>query len=131
MSRAILVPQDPGRPLAEVDLDLDDLRALLRQTVGDDAYLEQVRTQALYDLGFSEGLPRGQMVVMLVDDSGVIRGLPLNARASLFYPGGFIAGDAWLVLSERDPLEGDVWVGLPEDWLTIVERYIIDAALSG
>ncbi len=62
-------------------------------------YLEIVRTQRMYDLF-------GDMVVMIVDDSGLAENKPLNLVASYFYGadehGCMIAGDILLGV-ERSP----------------------------
>lgn len=62
-------------------------------------YLEIVRTQRMYDL-------IGDMVVMIVDDSGLAENKPVNLVASYFYGadehGCMIAGDILLGV-ERSP----------------------------
>ena len=62
-------------------------------------YLEVVRTKRMYDFF-------GDMVVMLIDDSGVVENKPVNPVASYFYGvdehGGIIAGDVLLGV-ERSP----------------------------
>lgn len=56
-------------------------------------YIETVKTQRMYELF-------GDMVVMLVDESGLIQNKPLNACASWLYGadqhGSFIVGDVLL-----------------------------------
>ena len=62
-------------------------------------YLEVVRTKRMYDFF-------GDMVVMLIDDSGFAENKPVNPVASYFYGvdehGGIIAGDVLLGV-ERSP----------------------------
>lgn len=132
MSNAVVIPVDAR--VAGVDLDLDDPRGLLRQTVGDDSYLERVSTQALFDFGRTLGFGSPERcVTMLVDESGVLKSLPINPLASVFYPGGVIYGNAWLVGAELDPLEGWNWVSLPDtvDWAKAVTDKIVDIVLGG
>ena len=71
-----------------IDVNLDDYRALQQEIGG---YIETVHTQIMYDYFKAP-------VLMLVDEEGLIKNLPVNAVASHFYGyqkhGCTIAGDA-------------------------------------
>ena len=82
--------------ISVIDLDFKDFKAIQREIGG---HFECVKTQRLWDYFKAP-------VVMLVDEEGLIKGLPFNAAASAFY--GFdehgcrIVGDAifGLILGE-------------------------------
>jgi hypothetical protein len=98
-ARAVHIPADPTRPptVVTVRLDVPQLNA---DTVGRGRYVELVHPLRLHPL--QRRLDHG--LVMLVDDAGMLDGLPLNRRASGLY-GGTIAGDAW-ILGETDARTG-------------------------
>lgn len=73
--------------ISVVNVDFDDYRSI-QQAIGCDLF-ETVKTQILFDFF-------GQPVMMLVDESGLIKGLKPNAVASYFYGfehGQVIVGD--------------------------------------
>ena len=83
-----------------IDVNLDDYRAL-KQEIG--GYIETVHTQIMYDYFKAP-------VLMLVDEEGLIKNLPVNAVASLFYGyqkhGHVIAGDAIFAISLGENMTG-------------------------
>lgn len=80
--------------------------------------IEQIKTLPLVN-SFGETYEGGMMwprVVMLVDEEGLLKNLPHNPRANLFYPGGLIVGDALFVGSLWDDEDmGFDWNWLPDD----------------
>lgn len=82
--------------ISVIDLDFKNFKDIQQEIGG---YFECVKTQRLWDYFKAP-------VVMLVDEEGLIKGLPFNATASTFYGfdehGYMIAGDAiiGLVLGE-------------------------------
>lgn len=82
--------------ISVVDVNFSDFKAI-QQAIG--GYFETVKTQKLWDYFKAP-------VIMLVDEEGLIKGLSLNAAASIFYGvedhGCIIAGDVifGLVLGE-------------------------------
>lgn len=83
-----------------IDVDLDDHRALQQEIGG---YIETVYTQIMYDYFKAP-------VLMLVDEEGLIKNLPVNAVASHFYGyqkhGYIIAGDAIFAISLGENMTG-------------------------
>ena len=83
-----------------IDVNLDDYRALQQEIGG---YIETVHTQIMYDYFKAP-------VLMLVDEEGLIKNLPVNAVASHFY--GYqkhdctIAGDALFAISLGENMTG-------------------------
>lgn len=75
-----------------IDLDFKDFKTIQREIGG---YFECVKTQRLWDYFKAP-------VMMLVDEEGLIKGLPFNAIASAFY--GFDEHDCMIV--------GDILLGL-------------------
>lgn len=75
-----------------VDLNFDDYDAIRKEIGG---YFESVSTRRLVDYF-------GRPVVMLVDDDGIRKHLPMNPVASLFYgagrSGSYIYGDVILAV---------------------------------
>lgn len=72
----------------------------------------------LIDIVRARRLP--EPYVMVVDDMGIMRGLPVNPRASLLYGtdvhGNPICGDAVILREELDPESGEMELkGLNED----------------
>ena len=78
--------------------------------------IETVKTQRMYELF-------GDMVVMLVDESGFVKNKPLNVYASWLYGadqhGSFIAGDVLLGMQR----ESDI---LPPDYPESLLRFFIE-----
>ena len=78
--------------IATVALDFDDYQAIRKEIGG---YFETVKTRRMED--YFE-----QQVVMLVDDDGFRKNLPMNPVASLFYgsaiSGNYIVGDILLAV---------------------------------
>jgi len=66
-----------------IDVDFDDFRSI-QQAIG--GHFETVRTQLMADYF------KDPSVIMLVDEEGLIKGLPLNPVGSALYR-GTIAGD--------------------------------------
>ena len=66
-----------------VDVDFDDFRSI-QQAIG--GHFETVRTQLMADYF------KDPSVIMLVDEEGLVKGLPLNPVGSALYR-GTIAGD--------------------------------------
>ena len=83
-----------------IDVDVDDYNAL-RQAVG--GYVETVHTQIMYDYFKAP-------VLMLVDEEGLLKRLPVNEVASHFYGyqnhGHIIAGDAIFAISLGENMTG-------------------------
>lgn len=83
-----------------IDVNLDDYRALQQEIGG---YIETVHTQIMYDYFKAP-------VLMLVDEEGLIKNLPVNAVASHFYGyqkhGCAIAGDALFAISLGENMTG-------------------------
>lgn len=83
-----------------IDVDFSDYRALKRAIGG---YIETVHTQIMYDYFKAP-------VLMLVDEEGLIKNLPVNAVASHFYGcqnhGHIIAGDAIFSISLGENMTG-------------------------
>lgn len=71
-----------------IDVDFSDYRALKRAIGG---YIETVHTQNLYDYFKAP-------ILMIVDEEGLIKGLPANMVASYFYG----------ILQHEQPIAGDV-----------------------
>lgn len=94
--------------------------------------IEQVKTQELANsFGEAYSGPRyTPRVVMLVDESGLLKNLPHNPRANLFYPHGLIVGDALFVGVTFTVEEGYDWTSLPDDmtldwWKAEASRYYL------
>ena len=83
-----------------IDVDIDDHNAL-RQAVG--GYVEAVHTGVMYEYFKAPAL-------MLVDEEGLLKGLPINKVASHFYGyqnhGQIIAGDAIFAISLGENMTG-------------------------
>lgn len=81
-------------------MDLDNYRALQQEIGG---YIEAVHTQIMYDYFRAP-------VLILVDEEGLIKNLPVNAVASHFYGcqnhGHIIAGDAIFAISLGENMTG-------------------------
>lgn len=85
MSKTLKVTTD--NKISVIDIDYDDYRSFQKAIGG---YFETVRTQRMYDYF-------GQPMMMLVDEEGLIKGLPMNPCGSWMYGadkhGNIIAGD--------------------------------------
>ena len=83
-----------------IDVDLDDYR-VLQQEIG--GYVETVHTQIMYDYFRAP-------VLMLVDEEGLLKRLPINEVASHFYGyqehGHIIAGDVIFAISLGENMIG-------------------------
>ena len=83
-----------------IDVDVDDHKAL-RQAIG--GYVEAVHTGVMHEYFKAP-------VLMLVDEEGLIKNLPVNAVASHFYGyqkhGYVIAGDAIFAISLGENMTG-------------------------
>lgn len=111
MARAILIPVE-GEPTV-IDIDLKDSHSVMKHLDG--GWIENVNVN--YDA--ATGMDVGQRdVAMLVDEEGLVKGLPINKTATPFYcpnpRDGIICGPAILVGQYEDAEEGWDWTGLPE-----------------
>jgi hypothetical protein len=105
--KGILIPADPKEEATEVEFDNDNPYEFGKHFVGD--WTEKVRTP------FPD-------IYIMVDDSGHLKGLDRNPRATaLFYPfPPGIAGAAVVVRIER---------GGPEEWVADMEATQFNAFL--
>lgn len=78
--RGLLVPVTGAPSLVETDGRLDSLQALVARSEGGSGYIDHVRLPGLPNSG------------MWVDEEGLINGLPVNARATILYRSGGVAG---------------------------------------
>lgn len=130
----------------------------LCQVLFDGAYIERVHAAGLYGApvktltgqpywdqpsGFgrelNELLPTDSALVMLVDEEGLLKGLPPNPLASLLYGtplnGHVIRGSAYLVIEQQlfdDPLEPVTeWICVPDSVThDVIERYLAELVLA-
>ena len=83
-----------------IDVNLDDYRALQQEIGG---YIEIVHTGIMHEYFKAP-------VLMIVDEEGLIKNLPVNAAASHFYGcqnhGHIIAGDAIFAISLGENMTG-------------------------
>ncbi len=110
MSRAILIPVDGDPQVIDINLRND---ASFRGAYLDGAWVENVHVN--YDV--TTFLDIGQReIAMLVDEEGLVKGLPLNKTATPFYVSnprdGVICGPAILV-GQFEDIEGWDWTELP------------------
>lgn len=91
MSKVIKVTTD--NRITVIDVDLMDIRSIQRAVGG---YIETVHTKRMADY-FKKP------VLMLVDEEGLLKGLPMNTTGSLLYGTAFhghpIVGDILFVLA--------------------------------
>lgn len=118
MYRAIFIPADIGESMREIEFDdFMELGGLISGT-REFTMVERVATNTLNRV-YPDLIPgRYPQVNMWVDEEGLLKSLPYNARATLFYPGGGIVGNAiltgeGLVKSEDGFMEPDL-VTLPD-----------------
>jgi hypothetical protein len=119
--RAILIPENPGRPIEVIELkstqlDMSLLRELQELLGGG---LEVVRTEPLHALMHGHDnvrVSRYPTVAMVVDDEGIYNG-KVNVRASLFYAGD-ILGNA-ILMAEVDDGDGAGDIGSLPDSITV------------
>lgn len=105
--RAALIPADPATPCRIVDLAAGDYRAMA-SAIGAE-YIERVRTPV-------------PSMVLGVDESGALKGLPENMRVSGYlYPSVF--GDV-LILSEDLTDDGIDFVDLADDHERFIRCYL-------
>lgn len=110
MGRAILIPADNTVDITEVDVDLNDFRAVAK-AIGSE-YIEGVR---IMDPDH----------YLFVDETGRVTGKPLNGRASLLYRGGPLCGD--VLLTGGEDAEGNT---LPAAIaLELIPAWILENAL--
>ena len=101
--------------ISVVDLDFDDYRAIQKVVGG---MFETVKTQRMFDYF-------GKPVMMLVDEEGILKQLPLNRTGSRFY-GYPIVGDFILAV----PTYEDIVAPDETDLIEWKERLIRDQNLK-
>lgn len=101
--------------ISVVDLDFDDYRAIQKVVGG---MFESVKTQRMFDYF-------GKPVMMLVDEEGILKQLPLNRTGSRFY-GYPIVGDFILAV----PTYEDIVAPDETDLIEWKERLIRDQNLK-
>lgn len=128
--RGLLIPVDPAEPVRDIEAPdtYSEQLPFLREAMGG-GWVEMVHTSRLQDTIDRSKTPRVEKIVMLVDEEGAVKNLPINPRATLLYAPGVsnIHGPALIFGEHRDPMEGDDIVSLPEyytidhlnTWLTI------------
>lgn len=119
--RMIHVPVEGD--VVEIDVDPESILKDL---------IEQVKTQEIVNAFGQTFMGPGfyPRVVMLVDEEGLLKNLPHNPRANLFYPHGLIVGDALFVGVTFTHEEGYDWTSLPDDvtldwWKAEASRYYL------
>lgn len=115
--RGIRIPYDIDLPIEEVEVGpypgIND--ALSVHTIpGRRVWIERVKTPELHSLAQVDYDPETRRggspfpsVDMWVDEEGLVKRLPWNVRASVFYPLGVIAGDAILLGEEESEPDED------------------------
>ena len=101
--------------ISVVDVDFDDYRAIQKVVGG---MFETVKTQRMFDYF-------GKPVMMLVDEEGILKQLPLNRTGSRFY-GYPIVGDFILAV----PVHEDIVAPDAEELAEWKERLIRDQNLK-
>lgn len=94
----VLVVEDNG---TETLKELDNHWPMVREELG--GWIEQVRINTRLD------------VVMLVDEEGLVKRLPMNSKAMRHYT-GIIAGKAIFVGLSGSHMPEEEWTDLPEDF---------------
>ena len=105
--RAALIPADPATPCRIVDV-AGDSRALASAISAE--YVERVRAH----------MPA---MALVVDEAGLLKGLPENQRLSGFLYSGTIVGDA-LIMSEERGFDGVDFVTLEPDHESFARSYL-------
>lgn len=118
--KMIKVPADSNEACTEVDIKspYPDLKA--DEPLGVGGWIERVNPRLTIQT------PKGPLpLVFIVDEEGLVKQKPHNARANNFYPHSPIAGDAYFCLEDMTP-DGPDFVSLPENFST--ENLMILAA---
>lgn len=105
--RAIKIPAEASAPLEEVDIPAGFPQMNIAILGSSDALIQEVYAKGLHVISEQTG----HQTILLVDEEGLIKNLPLNKRASVLYGTHVhthpIVGDAWVVSSTR------------EDWISL------------
>lgn len=127
--RYIKIPCDGTAAILEFNTTAEshDFKYFAREIDSD--FVEQVR------VGDQKSRQRFPFV-MLVDDCGRLRGKDYNSRASYLYGiqihGQPIVGDAILIGTTFDPMEGEDWADLPEHvTFESIAQYVLHDDASG
>lgn len=116
--RAIFIPADVSESLREIEFDdFMELGGIISGT-REFTMVERVSTQSLQKVYPNLTPGRYPQVNLWVDEEGLLKQLTYNPRATLFYPGGWLVGNAVitgedLVKSEDGFMEPDLST-LPE-----------------
>jgi hypothetical protein len=111
--KAILFPADENVPAKLVEVDPDKIGA--EQEGSLQSYLDDWAEFVRLPVWFNDG----NLVRIVVAETGLLRGLPYNARASIFYAGPQLVGDALMVGwdDNKTMLDQSELVDVPQVWL--------------
>lgn len=122
MPKIAVIPMDRNKPVRLEEVGFGSYYQIAEPFVG--GWAEKVTTPVATDSegNFLVGLeyPATQGLFMMVNETGVLQNLPMNIRASHFYPGP-IVGDAVMVnVTEDWTEEGPDWklIDMPETFVT-------------
>lgn len=105
--RICIVPPEGDPEYKDIDGSLDAMRAAIGG-----GYIERVNIQTR--------ITEKMALVMVVDEDGLTKGLPLNLRASIYYPFNPIVGTVFFCGEARQS-DGEIdFVGLPEDYEVVL-----------
>lgn len=81
------------------------------------------QNNSIYKLlgGFFDIVRLGEDAALLVDDEGVLKGLPVNTAAMMISGYPYIAGTALLVGLERTE-DGDIFTDAPDRFLSLIDK---------
>lgn len=81
------------------------------------------QNDSIYKLlgGFFDIVRLGEDAALLVDDEGLLKGLPVNAAAMMISGYPYLAGTALLVGLEGTE-DGDIFTDVPERFITLIDK---------